>query len=109
MKIRSLRSTPLADLTLEQLFEKARSTKSDINEHCDKLRELAAQADPVVEFGMRHGVSTVATQQHRLERYGASRPVTPRNSTPHHGTVPPSPLKAEDIGRELSCNDTHYS
>ncbi|MFN9822510.1 MAG: DUF6171 family protein, partial [Planctomyces sp.] len=50
----------LADLTLEQLFEKARSTKSDINEHCDKLRELAAQADSVVEFGMRHGVSTVA-------------------------------------------------
>ena len=38
----------------------ARSTKSDINEHCDKLRELAAQADSVVEFGMRHGVSTVA-------------------------------------------------
>jgi hypothetical protein len=35
----------LADLTLE---------------HCDKLRELAAQADSVVEFGMRHGVSTVA-------------------------------------------------
>ena len=29
-------------------------------EHCDKLRELAAQADSVVEFGMRHGVSTVA-------------------------------------------------
>jgi hypothetical protein len=41
----------LADLTLE---------------HCDKLRELAAQADSVVEFGMRHGVSTVATRQHRL-------------------------------------------
>ena len=31
-----------------------------INEHCDKLRQLAAQADSVVEFGMRHGVSTVA-------------------------------------------------
>jgi hypothetical protein len=66
MKIRSLRSTPLADLTLEQLFEKARSTKSDINEHCDKLRELAAQADSVVEFEMRHGVSTVATRLHKL-------------------------------------------
>jgi hypothetical protein len=48
------------------LLEKARSTKSDINEHCDKLRELAAQADSVVEFGMRHGVSTVATRLLRL-------------------------------------------
>ena len=44
----------------EQLFENARSTRSDINEHCDKLRELAGQAASVVEFGMRHGVSTVA-------------------------------------------------
>ena len=34
--------------------------KSDITEHCDKLRELAVQADSVVEFRMRHGVSTVA-------------------------------------------------
>ena len=50
----------LAELTLDQLFEKARSTKSDINEYCDKLRELAAQAESVVEFGMRNGVSTVA-------------------------------------------------
>jgi nicotinic acid phosphoribosyltransferase len=66
MKIRSLRSTPLADLTVEQLLEKARSTKSDINEHCDKLRELAAQADSVVEFGMRHDVSTVAKRLLRL-------------------------------------------
>jgi hypothetical protein len=49
-----------------------------IKEHCEKLRELAAQADPVVEFGMRHGVSTVATRQHRLLRYGASRPVKTR-------------------------------
>ena len=44
----------------EQLFENDRSTKSDINEHCDKLRELAGQAASVVEFRMRHGVSTVA-------------------------------------------------
>ena len=58
------RARHLTDLTPEQLFEKARSTKSDINEHYDKLRELAAQAESVVEFGMRHGVSTVATRQH---------------------------------------------
>ena len=44
----------------EQLFENARSTRSDINEHCDKLRELAAQAESVVEFGMRNDVSNVA-------------------------------------------------
>jgi hypothetical protein len=91
------------------LLEQARSTKFDINEHRNKLRELAAQADSVVEFGMRHGVSTVATRQLRLERYGASRPVTPRNSTPHHRKAPLSPLSAEVIGRELSRNDTHYS
>jgi hypothetical protein len=81
------------------------------NEHCDfdKLREPAAEADSVVEFGMRHGVSKIAMRQHRLQRYGASRPVMPRNSTPHHRTAPPSPLKAEDIGHELSRNDTHDS
>jgi hypothetical protein len=36
------------------------STKSDINEHCDKRRELATQAESVVEFRMPHGVWTVA-------------------------------------------------
>ncbi|MCA9058464.1 MAG: class I SAM-dependent methyltransferase, partial [Planctomycetaceae bacterium] len=50
----------LDGLTLEDLFEKARSTPSDINEHCDTLRQLANESDVVVEFGMRHGVSTVA-------------------------------------------------
>jgi cephalosporin hydroxylase len=47
-------------LTLEDMFQKARSTPSDINEHSDKLRELASQSETVIEFGMRHGVSTVA-------------------------------------------------
>ncbi|MFM7862652.1 MAG: hypothetical protein ACKPHU_00440, partial [Planctomycetaceae bacterium] len=50
----------MAEFTLDQMFQKARSTRSDINEHCDKLRELASEACSVVEFGMRHGVSTVA-------------------------------------------------
>ena len=47
-------------MTLQDMFQKARSTPSDINEHCDKLRELASQSETVIEFGMRHGVSTVA-------------------------------------------------
>jgi cephalosporin hydroxylase len=42
------------------MFQKARSSPSDINEHCGKLRELASQSKTVIEFGMRHGVSTVA-------------------------------------------------
>ncbi|MCA9058461.1 MAG: class I SAM-dependent methyltransferase, partial [Planctomycetaceae bacterium] len=46
--------------TLEDLYEKARSTPSDINEHCGTLRQLTSESDVVVEFGMRHGVSTVA-------------------------------------------------
>ena len=42
------------------MFQKARSTPSDINEHCDTLKQLASESDVVIEFGMRHGVSTVA-------------------------------------------------
>jgi len=46
--------------SLEDLFAQAANTPSDINEHCNKLRELATGAEIVIEFGMRHGVSTVA-------------------------------------------------
>lgn len=45
---------------LESLYLLAATTPSDINEHCETLRLLAQQCDVVVEFGMRHGVSTVA-------------------------------------------------
>lgn len=45
---------------LDQLYARASQVRSDINEHCDKLRELASQAGTVVEFGHRPGVSTVA-------------------------------------------------
>jgi hypothetical protein len=45
---------------LEDLYRRAAATPSDINEHCGTLRELASQCETVVEFGMRHGVSTVA-------------------------------------------------
>ncbi|MDB5341840.1 MAG: hypothetical protein JWP89_217 [Schlesneria sp.] len=51
---------PPNPLTLDERYAVAASTPSDINEHCSKLRKLASQADVVVEFGMRHGVSTVA-------------------------------------------------
>jgi hypothetical protein len=49
-----------ADQTLEELYQLAAETPSDINEHCPKLRELSAQCEHVTEFGMRRGVSTVA-------------------------------------------------
>ena len=55
--------------TLDDLYRKAATTVSDINEHCPKLRELAAASDVVVEFGMRHGVSTVALLAGQPKRF----------------------------------------
>ena len=58
--------------TLEGRFEIARKVSSDINEHCDTLRDLSSQCDHVVEFGTRHAVSTVALlagQPKRLTSY----------------------------------------
>jgi hypothetical protein len=49
-----------APLTLEERYAAAIRTQSDINEHCPKLRELASQADVVVDFGSRRDVATVA-------------------------------------------------
>ena len=46
--------------TLEELYKIVKETPSDINEHTEKLRELASQCDHVVEFNNRHGISTVA-------------------------------------------------
>jgi len=48
------------ETTLEELYEAARATPSDINQHCAKLRELAGQCEHVTEFSTRRGVSTVA-------------------------------------------------
>lgn len=45
---------------LRTFYIAARHTPSDINEHVELLRDLAAQCDHVTEFGMRGGVSTVA-------------------------------------------------
>lgn len=62
-------------LTLDEVYETAAKTPSDINEHCPKLRELAADAEHVTEFGMRVAVSTAALlagQPKRLVSYAAS-------------------------------------
>lgn len=45
---------------IRQEFNLARRTKSDINEHLDYLRELAAECNHVVEAGVRYVVSTWA-------------------------------------------------
>lgn len=62
--------------TLEDAYQKAVNTPSDINEHVAYLRELASQCDHVTEFGMRHGVSTVgilAGQPKRFVTYDLAR------------------------------------
>lgn len=56
-------------LTLENLYEGALNQPSDINQHCPKLRELASQCGTVIEFGMRHGVSTVALLAGQPKRF----------------------------------------
>lgn len=50
----------VAGETIESLYEKAKSTPSDISEHLELLYSLAAQCDTVVEFGVRTAVSTTA-------------------------------------------------
>lgn len=45
---------------LEAMFQQARATPSDINEHLDLLRALASECEYVTEFGSRGGVSTTA-------------------------------------------------
>ncbi len=44
-------------------------TPSDINEHVPKLQELSSQCEHVTEFGMRHGVSTVALLTGQPKRF----------------------------------------
>ncbi len=55
--------------SLEQLYQRAALQPSDINEHAPKLRELASQCESVAEFGMRHGVSTVALLAGQPQRF----------------------------------------
>lgn len=63
--------------TLDELFEHARNTPSNINSHCDKLRELSSRCSTVVEFSHRPEASTVALlagQPERLTTYSAAPP-----------------------------------
>lgn len=47
-------------MTLLDLYEKACTTQSDINEHLPLLCSLALECKHITEFGMRGGMSTVA-------------------------------------------------
>lgn len=58
----------LTTASIDELYARAASTPSDINEHCPKLKELAGRCRHVTEFGMRHGVSTVALLAGRPQR-----------------------------------------
>jgi hypothetical protein len=46
--------------TINEWFEARRASTSDINEHMQTLRDLAAQCWHITEFGTRSGNSTVA-------------------------------------------------
>lgn len=82
----------LPSTTMNELYQRATDTPSDINQHCPTLRQLAAACDTVVEFGMRQGVSTTALLAGR-----------PRNLI----TVD---LYADPIARELErlSGETHF-
>jgi hypothetical protein len=65
-----------APKSLEEWYNRAKDTSSDINEHVPTLRELASKCESVVEFGCRRGVSTVALlagQPKRLTSYDISQ------------------------------------
>jgi len=65
--------------SLEGLYAQLVVTPTDINEHLPKLRELAAQCDTVIEFGVRTARSSVALlagQPKVLKSYD-------RRSSPH--------------------------
>lgn len=52
--------TMITSSNLYAEFMRVVATPSDINQHCEKLRQLSAQCNRVTEFGMRSGVSTTA-------------------------------------------------
>lgn len=47
-------------MTIEDLYAERLGTPSDITPHMPELRRLADECEIVVEFGVRHGFSTVA-------------------------------------------------
>ena len=46
--------------SLDERYEYASKSPSDLNEHCEKLKELASQSSVVVDFSMRPEISTTA-------------------------------------------------
>jgi cephalosporin hydroxylase len=47
-------------MLIDELYQRARSTPSDIVEHLELLSRLSSLCDHVTEFGVRHGMSTLA-------------------------------------------------
>ena len=56
-------------MMIKDLYEKARTTKSDINEHIPFLYRLANTCNRVTEFGTGHGVSTSSFLYARPTRF----------------------------------------
>lgn len=54
---------------LSELYRKAKTEPSDFNEHVERLKQLATECSSVVEFGTRHGVSTVAILAAQPKRF----------------------------------------
>ena len=45
---------------IDDLYIQASQTRSDINEHVERMRELGKECSHITEFGSRFGVSTTA-------------------------------------------------
>ncbi len=52
-------AAPLDTSSIEAMYGRASTVWSDIYEHVPTLRQLSSQCDTVVEFGCRHGTSSV--------------------------------------------------
>lgn len=57
------------NMTIEQQYEKAATTPSDINEHIPVIRKYASQCETVIECGVRACVSTWALLAASPKRY----------------------------------------
>lgn len=47
-------------MKIDQLYDQARQTWSDIHEHLERMRQLGERCAHITEFGVRTGVSTIA-------------------------------------------------
>ena len=71
---------------IEQIFQKACETPSDINQHLPTLRRLGEQCQLITEFGVRGVCSTwawIAAQPKRLHLYDIVHPVTHQQYAVH--------------------------